>query len=116
MLVEEVESIGGRITQAREAQSLSVAQSARRLGVKSVTWSNWENDRSTPRANKLHMLSGALGVSPLWLLTGEGNGPVDTNSDEIHLLRQEMEAVTAEAAALQTRLQEICTRLAFLDR
>ncbi len=108
-------TIGGRIFQAREAQALSVAQSARHLGVKSTTWSNWENDKATPRANKLYMLCGTLGISPLWLLTGEGNGPTEAGQDEVRLLRKEMEIITADATALQVRLKGISARIAAID-
>ena len=48
---------------------------ARALGVRLATLRGWENDMSEPRANKLQMLAGVLGVSIGWLLTGEGNGP-----------------------------------------
>src|SRR3546814_11137748 len=38
----EDDTIGGRIGRAREAAGLSVAQAARRLGVKTATWQGWE--------------------------------------------------------------------------
>jgi transcriptional regulator with XRE-family HTH domain len=68
-------TLGGRISIARETASLSSAQVARRLGIKSETLRNWETDRSEPRANRLTMLAGVLNVSPGWLLSGKGEGP-----------------------------------------
>ncbi|MGL4320880.1 MAG: helix-turn-helix domain-containing protein [Paracoccaceae bacterium] len=65
---------GDRITWAREAAGLSTADLARRLGVRLTTVDAWENDRAEPRANRLQMMAGMLGVSLRWLLTGEGDG------------------------------------------
>ncbi|WP_417769878.1 helix-turn-helix domain-containing protein [Stappia sp.] len=72
------DSIGGRIRRAREAANFSGAQLARRLGVKTATVTAWEGGRSEPRANRLTMLAGFLGVSPTWLLYGLGEAPVES--------------------------------------
>lgn len=69
------DTLGGRIWRARDSLDMSVAQLARRLGVKTETVSAWESDRSEPRANRLIMLAGMLGVSPTWLLNGVGDAP-----------------------------------------
>jgi transcriptional regulator with XRE-family HTH domain len=71
------DDIGGRIRRAREAANFSGAQLARRLGVKTATVTAWEAGRSEPRANRLTMLAGFLGVSPTWLLYGLGDAPPD---------------------------------------
>ena len=71
---EEASTFGDRLARAREAVGMDQAQLARRLGVKVATIRNWESDRSEPRANRLQMLTGLLGVSMIWLLTGEGEG------------------------------------------
>ena len=47
---DQNDTIGGRIGRAREASGLSVAQAARRLGVKTGTWRGWENYRAEPRS------------------------------------------------------------------
>jgi ribosome-binding protein aMBF1 (putative translation factor) len=60
-------TFGDRMTGAREAAGLSQAELAKRLGVKVKTIRAWENDRSEPRANRLQMLAGILGVSIMWL-------------------------------------------------
>lgn len=105
------DTIGGRTGRAREAAGLSVAQAARRLGVKTVTWQGWENDRSEPRSNKLMMIAGTLGVSPAWLLTGHGDGPTEVIDDEVQILRQELRSVAEDVAAAQSRLSTILKRL-----
>lgn len=67
-------TLGDRIAAARQKSSLTQAGLAARLGVGAKIVSAWENDRSEPRANRLAMLSGMLGVSVAWLLTGRGEG------------------------------------------
>ena len=57
---EEDATLGGRISMAREATGLSVADVVKRLGV---------------RANKLVALAGILNVSPPYLLSGLGKQP-----------------------------------------
>ena len=76
-------TLGDRIAAARTEASLTQGQLAERLGVSSKVISGWENDRSDPRANRLTMLSGLLGVSVGWLLTGQGEGvdPPSTAND-----------------------------------
>lgn len=68
-------TLGGRISLARDAAAMSVEQTAAVLGVEAATWANWENDRAEPRANRLGMLAGVLQVSVGWLLAGQGRGP-----------------------------------------
>ncbi len=77
----DFDTLGGRISRARDGLNLSTAQLARRLGVKSSTVNDWETDRSEPRANRVTMLAGVLGVSPTWLLTGIGESPA---APEVH--------------------------------
>ncbi|MEM9099615.1 MAG: helix-turn-helix transcriptional regulator [Pseudomonadota bacterium] len=67
-------TFGDRLALAREMQGMSQAQLARRLGLKTATIQNWEDDRSEPRANRVQMLAGFLNVSIIWLMTGEGEG------------------------------------------
>ncbi|MGP1355048.1 helix-turn-helix domain-containing protein [Roseicyclus sp.] len=100
------------MTGAREAAGLSQAELARRLGVKVNTIRAWENDRSEPRANRLQMLAGMLGVSIMWLLNGEGDGldgPVthqELPGDLVQIL-SDMRALKVE----QARLAETTSRL-----
>lgn len=91
----DVDTLGGRISRAREDMQIASAELARRLGVRSDTVRDWENDRAEPRANRVVMLAGVLGVSPTWLLTGIGGAPTTTDAarqlsgliDQIALLR-----------------------------
>lgn len=69
------DTIGGRISLARDAIGLTVEQASAIAGVTTETWANWENDRAEPRANRLDMLARILQVSIAWLLNGQGQGP-----------------------------------------
>ncbi len=69
------DTLGGRIWRARDAANLSTKELASKLGVRGETISSWERDRAEPRANRLFMLAGVLGVTPAWLITGIGRAP-----------------------------------------
>ncbi len=79
----DTDTIGGRLSRARDAAGLTAAQLARRLGVQSSTIHAWESDRSQPRANRLSMLAGVLNVSLSWLLHGVGTSPAEDRGAEI---------------------------------
>jgi transcriptional regulator with XRE-family HTH domain len=79
---EGAATFGDRLALAREAQNLTQAQLATRLGLRTPTIVNWEADRSEPRANRLQMLAGFLNVSMVWLLTGAGAGAPATLTGE----------------------------------
>jgi transcriptional regulator with XRE-family HTH domain len=95
----DIDTMGGRLSRARDATGLSVAQLARRLGVKTSTIQAWESDRSQPRANRLAMLAGVLNVSLSWILHGIGTAPADESRSDI------IRAVTMSLERLR-RLQE----------
>lgn len=107
------DTLGGRISLAREAARLTMAQAARRLGVQTASWNAWECDRAAPRSNRLAMMAGLLGVSPTWLLTGLGSGPVERSASDVTELLRELQMASAEAVSSQRRVQEL---LAKLDR
>lgn len=69
------DTIGGRISLARDALDVSAQSMAEVVGVETSSWCDWENDRAAPRANRLAMIAGVLSVSLSWLLTGRGAGP-----------------------------------------
>ena len=69
------DTLGGGISLARDVADLSVEETAWIVGVETETWTNWENDRAAPRANRLEMLAGVLQVSVAWMLSGRGRGP-----------------------------------------
>ena len=107
----EVATFGDRLTAAREQASLTQADLARKLGVKKTTLVSWEDDLNEPRANRLQMLSGLLGVSLKWLLTGEGDD-VDV-SDTTASADQ---AILSEIREIHTQLQNTTKRLAVLEK
>ena len=63
--------LGYQIVKAREAKGLSSLQLAKRLGVEEATLLDWENERGSPRANRLAQIAGVLGVPLAWLIAGE---------------------------------------------
>ena len=72
---DDGDTLGGRITRARDLAGLTVEDAASRIGVTDETLAEWESDRSEPRANKIMILAGVLGVSPAWLISGAGEAP-----------------------------------------
>ncbi|MEO0937336.1 MAG: helix-turn-helix transcriptional regulator [Pseudomonadota bacterium] len=71
---QDAATFGDRVAAARDASGMTQRELAKRLGVKLATLQAWENDLSEPRANRLSMMAGLLGVSMMWLMNGEGEG------------------------------------------
>lgn len=71
---DEFATLGERISVARERAGLTQEQLAEALAIKEEMLENWENDAAEPRANRMTMLGGILGVSAGWLLYGIGEG------------------------------------------
>ncbi len=87
--------LGKRIAEARELKAYSIKKAARRLSVTEKTFKKWESGKSKPRANKMQMLSGVLGVSLLWLLNGEEQFEPDANNtSQLEKLSQKVERMT----------------------
>ena len=85
-------TLGGRITLARESADLTDKELASRLGVMIKTVRHWEADRTEPRGNKLATLSGVLGVSLIWLMTGQNDySENEENLDETRALQVKMD-------------------------
>lgn len=107
-------TFGDRVTAAREALGLSLAQLARQMGVKAETVQNWEADRSEPRANKLQMLAGVLNVPLVWLMTGQGPGvalaPRGARDVPQEVL-DELRAIRADQLRLADRIARLARRL-----
>lgn len=113
---EDTATFGDRLAAARDAAGLSQAAFAGKLGVKPSTMASWENDLKEPRANRLQMMSGILGVSMSWLLTGAGDGPEapdDTPglSDDVLDLLAEMRALRSQIAQSGEKLGRLEKRL-----
>ncbi len=113
----ETSTFGDRVTGAREAAKLEQAELAKRLGVKLKTIQAWENDQSEPRANRLGMMAGILGVSMMWLLAGRGEGldgaeleePLDGDLEKILIdlrqMRQEQSSLSERMGRIEKRLR-----------
>ena len=113
---EETATFGDRLAAAREAAGLEQKDLAQRVGIKTGTLRNWEDDLSEPRANRLSILAGILGVSLSWLLTGEGEGvgaPVDDDmaGPDMTLLLTDLRAVRAQLTQSNERLAQLEKRL-----
>lgn len=115
----ETATLGDRLAAARDQAGLSQKQLAKGLGIKAGTLRDWEDDLAEPRANKLAMIAGVLGVSVGWLLTGEGEGvsaPLDEGAvspdmtgvlNEMRELRVQISGTAERLARLEKRLREI---------
>lgn len=103
----DMDTMGGRLLRARDAKSMSVSQVAERIGVKTQTILAWESDRSEPRANRLVMLAGFLGVTPTWLMHGIGQAPMDTAEDAA--------TINAEILVLKSYHEKLGDRISQLE-
>lgn len=109
---DDGDTLGGRITRARDLAGLTLEEAASRIGVTDETLSEWESDRSEPRANKIMTLAGVMGVSPAWLISGAGDAPqspgislaVDEMTGEINRLRELALQITSCIETLESRL------------
>ena len=109
---EEMATFGDRLAAAREAAKLSQAELAERLGVTEHVIDRWETDAKEPRANRLSMLAGLLGVSLSWLLTGRGEG-VDEPGEEGAV---EISGLLAELRSVRADLQQSIDRVGRLEK
>lgn len=106
-------TMGDRITAAREHAQMDCVTLSRKLGVRETTLQGWENDEREPRANHIRMLAGMLGVSLIWLLTGEGDGLSVAGPGSSGAAR---EAALTEIRVLQRTMRETSRRLARLEK
>ncbi|WP_342068530.1 helix-turn-helix domain-containing protein [Yoonia algicola] len=110
----ETATFGDRLAGAREAAGLSQQTLAEKLGVKPSTISAWENDLKEPRANRLQMVSGVLGVSMSWLLTGEGEGPDAPDAETA--LTSDLVEMLAEMRVLRGQMLQTGEKLGRLEK
>ena len=110
----ETATFGGRLSAAIEKSGMTQKLVAKRLGIKVATLKSWEQDISEPRANRLSMLAGLLGVSIMWLLHGEGDGV--EHSDNETQVTPEINDLLFEVRALQTGLLSSADKLAKLEK
>lgn len=107
-------ALSRRIAEAREAAGLTAEEMALNAGVTVDTVQKWESGERAPRANRLTTLSGILGVSAAWLLSGEGSAPGDDTAElgpgraevraELQALQADLERISAAMARLSERL------------
>lgn len=69
------DTIGGRISLAREALEMSAREAADQTDCATEDWKNWESDRCEPPPSMLREIASTLQVTLCWLLTGRGVGP-----------------------------------------
>ena len=112
-------TFGDRVAASREQSGLSQKDLARRLGVRTSTIRNWEDDLSEPRANRLSIMAGILNVSMMWLINGQGEGmdsPPETGDvtpdmravlNELREMRADMVARVEQMARLEKRLRQV---------
>ena len=97
-------SISERLTEAREAAGLTIAEAARRAAVAERTLQSWEAGKATPRPNKLQMLAGVLSVPMLWLLSGDAAYEANTSHvsriDELDGKVRRLEELVGKPCAL----------------
>jgi transcriptional regulator with XRE-family HTH domain len=117
-LTRPTTSIAHSLVEAREAAGLSQAEAARLAAVSLKTLKAWETGKTSPRPNKLQMLSGVLSVPLLWLLGGgEQYEPVDTRTSRLDILEQkvsrladlqrEITLISGEIAADLTAIRQL---------
>jgi transcriptional regulator with XRE-family HTH domain len=105
-----MDTIGKRITYARESKNYDINQLSERVGVKAETLLAWEADERDPRANRLLRLAGALDVGFAWLMVGQEYAPDEgkdagrLSSVEGKLLR--IRQLYAELGGLITSLEQ----------
>lgn len=112
-------TFGDRLAVAREQAGMTQGALAKRLGVRKSTLRAWENDMSEPRANRLSILAGLLGVSIMWLINGEGEGVEGPDEDasnfgemtdilaEVRYLRAEMHKKAEQMGRLEKRMRRM---------
>ncbi|PRY95679.1 Xre family transcriptional regulator [Hasllibacter halocynthiae] len=110
---EDRATFGDRLALAREAAGLSQRELATRLGVRPSALAKWEDDLDEPRANRLTFLSGMLGVSIRWLLTGTGEGPAADDAIPANMAGAlgELRALRAQCLAQAERIARVEKRL-----
>ena len=107
-------TFGDRLAGARDAAGLDQKGLAEKLGVKTAVIRAWEEDLKEPRANRLQMVSGILGVSMSWLLTGGGEGP-DAPEDG-SVMTNDLVDMLAEMRALRSQIAQTGEKLGRLEK
>ncbi len=110
---EDAATFGDRLAAAREDAGLTQRELAVRLGVKPSVITGWEEDRKEPRANRLTMLSGMLGISLQWLMTGKGEGP---DGGEDVAITPEVGEILTQMRVVRSQMTQAAETLARLEK
>jgi HTH-type transcriptional regulator, cell division transcriptional repressor len=106
----DMDTIGGRISRARDTAGLSVEEVAWRLGVKIATVNAWESDRTLPGSHRLNKMAGMLNVSISWLLHGVGTAPAEHDRqrtvDNVTLQLEKLKLLHSETGQLIGQIQK----------
>jgi HTH-type transcriptional regulator, cell division transcriptional repressor len=71
-----MKTLWDRIEIAMSAAAVNMAETARRAEIRPNTLTNWKSGKTErPRRNDIEKVARVLGVSPDWLMTGEGPMP-----------------------------------------
>lgn len=99
------DTLGARISKAREQSGMSLSTVAKLAGIKRDTLKSWEVDASEPRASKVNMLAGILGVSVTYFLADEGHkGELES---DVASTEQMLSALQEQFRDLQESQQQI---------
>jgi transcriptional regulator with XRE-family HTH domain len=110
------DTLGGRVSLARESALLSIEEAACQLGVTAKTWTDWECDRASPESYHMTPITGVLRVSLQWMVAGEGTGPTPfVSASDVDELARELQVATVDAICAQNRVQQLLRRLQELD-
>jgi len=109
--------LAARIVAAREVLGLNTEQLAQRIGATVATVAGWEAGKSQPRTNRLVTLAGILGVSPSWLLSGLGDGPVTvTPETRMEALGNGILELRTLSSRIADQVDDLEQRLALLKK
>ena len=110
------DTLGGRISLARESAMQSIEEAASQLGVATQIWMDWECDRASPESYHMPLMTGVLRISLPWLVTGQGLGPTPfVSASDVGEIRRELRTATSDAICAQNRVQALLRRLQELD-
>jgi transcriptional regulator with XRE-family HTH domain len=115
--LSEQEILKTRLKEAREELGLTIEEIADRMTVSARTVKNWELGRTTPRSNRLHILSGILGVPFAWLLNGGTDQYAKTNRvGRIKRVEQKLERMTQLRSQMSRLSAEITAEVSEIRR
>lgn len=105
---DDFDTLGGRLSRARDAKNSSLAEVAELAGVEEKTLLAWECDRAEPRSNRLTMLAGILGISPSWLLYGRGASPQqETPATNLESIEDQLVDLKSELHRINNTIENI---------